>query len=404
MELPPPRIVTLVLVDAVGAVLGALPPFEAETPWWNDVGPVVRAVRSRHGVVVTLLRLLSAERSEAPGGAVSYVAQLHGGTAPEGLQAWHGVLPDDPKRHAYARVGGPESDLAWAQAVLHARGDALVAAPQQIRTWNLSSLWCLPTHAGRAWLKVVPPFFAHEGNILRALSAAPVPRLLGHDGGRVLLADIPGDDCYEAALPARLAMIDLLVDLQAAWLGRAPELLVLGLPDWRAPALSVAIAALVERRAGELELHDRAALAALVAGLPKRFAAIAACGMVEGLVHGDFHPGNVRGNAASLTLLDWSDSGIGHPLLDQPAFLSRSPPGEIERSRAHWSAAWRHHLPGADPERAAQLLAPVAAARQALIYQRFLDGIEAAEHPYHRSDVPHWLHRTADLLRGESAG
>ena len=56
MLLPPPRVATLVLVDGAGAVLGALPSFEAATPWWMDVAPLVDEVRSRHGIRVVLLR------------------------------------------------------------------------------------------------------------------------------------------------------------------------------------------------------------------------------------------------------------------------------------------------------------------------------------------------------------
>ena len=63
--------------------------------------------------------------------------------------------------------------------------------------------------------------------------------------------------------------------------------------------------------------------------------------------------------------------------------------------------AWRTKVPGSDPDRAAALLAPVASARQALIYQVFLDGIEASEHPYHRDDPTEWLARTATLVRAE---
>ncbi|MEO1248940.1 MAG: phosphotransferase, partial [Pseudomonadota bacterium] len=29
------------------------------------------------------------------------------------------------------------------------------------------------------------------------------------------------------------------------------------------------------------------------------------------MVHGDFHPGNVRGDGNRLTLIDWGDCGIG---------------------------------------------------------------------------------------------
>ena len=69
MQTPSPRIVTLVLVAADGSVRGALPPFEAETPWWMDMAPVVRAARMQHGLRVTVLRLLDTALPSAHGGA-----------------------------------------------------------------------------------------------------------------------------------------------------------------------------------------------------------------------------------------------------------------------------------------------------------------------------------------------
>lgn len=47
--------------------------------------------------------------------------------------------------------------------------------------------------------------------------------------------------------------------------------------------------------------------------------------------------------------------------------------------------------PRSDPRRALEIVLPVAALRQALQYQRFLDGIEPSEHRYHRDDVPRWI-------------
>ena len=115
-------------------------------------------------------------------------------------------------------------------------------------------------------------------------------------------------------------------------------------------------------------------------------------------MHGDFRPGNVRGERRKLTLLDWADSGIGHPLLDQSAFLERLPAEAVLSVTALWARRWLDLFPGSNPTRAAALIAPIAAARHAVIYRRFLDNIEPSEHPYHRSDPVRWLGRAVALV------
>jgi Ser/Thr protein kinase RdoA (MazF antagonist) len=395
MVKPPPRTARLVLVDRTGTLLGALPPLAVDTPWWQDVAPVVAAVRACHGIEVTVLRMLQVE--PGPVVQVTYLAEIEG-PAPAAATPWEGRLDDHPLRHPYARPGGPAADLAWAHGVLAERGLAPLGPPAQVRTWNLSSLWRVPLVGQTAWLKAVPPFYAHEGALLAALAGGSVPTLLGHEGRRTLMAEIPGEDLYEAELPQLLAMVDLLTGLQRAWTPRTDALLALGLPDWRGPALGPAIAEVVKATAGELAAADRILLEEFVQHLPGRFAQIAACGLPDTLVHGDFHAGNVRGEGLDLTLLDWGDSGVGHPLLDQSAFLERIPRASVEPVREHWLAAWTCAVPGSDPARASGLLAPIAAARRAVIYRGFLDRIEPSEHPYHRDDPADWLTRTAALL------
>jgi hypothetical protein len=397
-----PRTAELVLVTPEGSVVGSLPAVPVATPWWQDIEPVVRAARDVHGIDVIVLRLLDTELDQPHGGRVTYLAEV---TEAVHAQRWAGVLDDQPRRHAFARPGGPAADLAWADACLAERGMRPTTPPTQVRTWNLSSLWRVPVEGQTAWLKVVPHFFAHEGALLSVMAGARVPTVLGHDGGRMLLAEIPGEDLYAAELPLFREMVNLLVELQRSWSGRVDELLALGLPDWRAPALGVAITDVVERARGELSAEDRATLAEFVRGLPGRFDDVAACGLKDTLVHGDFHPGNFRGDGRALTLLDWGDSGVGHPLLDQPAFFDPIPDGAVGAVQAHWLRQWCDAVPGSDPARASVLLAPVAAARQAVIYRKFLDNIEPAEHPYHRADPAKWLSRTAALVReGNKSG
>ncbi|MGZ8515395.1 MAG: phosphotransferase, partial [Candidatus Limnocylindrales bacterium] len=369
---------------------------------WQDARPVVEAAREAFGLEAVILRLLHADLPRPQGGHVSYLAEIRE-PLPEAarglLTPWTEPLTDDPRRLRWATAGGTGADLRWASGVLRARGLERIGPAEQVRTWNLSSIWRLPLRDGSAWLKVVPPFFAHEGDILRRLQGGSVPRLLGHDRDRILLAEVPGDDHYDAELPELLEMVSRLVELQATLMGRTDELLGIGLPDWRGSALTLALAAILERRRGELAPDDRRVLEAFVGDLPGCFAAIEACGIADTLVHGDFHPGNVRGEAGSLVLLDWGDCGVGQPMLDMSGFLDRVPPGAVVRVRDHWRTAWRTAVPGSDPDRAAALLAPVAAARQAVIYQVFLDGIEPSEQPYHRDDPPEWLGRAAALIR-----
>ena len=360
----PPRKALLVLTLRDGRVLGQLPPIDVATPWWQDARPIVEAARETFGLEVVILRLLSADLTRPPGGHVTYLAEVAEPlpeAARERLVRWAEPLVDDPLRLRWAVPGGPDADLHWASGVLRALGLERVGPAEQVRTWNLSSIWRLPIRGGSAWLKVVPPFFAHEGDILRLLQGGPVPRVLGHSRDRILLADIPGADRYGAGLSELLEMVSRLVGLQAGWIGRTDELLEIGLPDWRGPALTLALATLVERRGAELPPHGRRALETFVADLPRRFAAIEACGIPDTIVHGDFHPGNVRGEG-SLVLLDWGDCGVGQPMLDMSAFLDRVPLDAVDRVRVQWMAAWRTAVPGSDPARAATLLAPVAGA------------------------------------------
>lgn len=401
---PVARSATLLVVDPSGQPLGSIGPLAVDVPWWSDAESLVAGARAACGAEVVVLRLIEADApfgAPPAGGRVTYVVEAAPSAAlVRRLSPWpHGRrLPDDPLRAPWARPGGPAADLAWADGVLAAAGTPRTGAASQVRTWNLSSLWRLPTAAGTVWLKAVPPFFAHEGPVLRALEGEAVPVVLAHDGHRSLLAEVPGVDGYDAPLDARLAMVGLLVDLQVRWADRIGELGGLGLPRWGRAGLVPDARRLAEGpEARGLGDAERRRLDRLVDGLDGRFEAVDRCGLPDTLVHGDFHGGNVRLDHDHLVLLDWGDSGLGHPLLDRPAFLQPLPPAQRPPLRRAWDAAWRAARPGSDPTRAAELIAPVAALRQALLYDRFLRSIEATERRYHEADVGVWLRRAAAL-------
>jgi hypothetical protein len=398
------RVVELVLVTPTGDLVGSLPPFVVASPWWPETGPIVEAARERHGINAVVLRILRADRDAPPGGTVTYLAEIAesaaGGIA--GIRPWLAPLDDHPLRMPWARPGGPDADLAWADRLLAVHGIARTAPAEQIRTWNLSSLWRLPIEDGAVWFKHVPPFFGHEATIIDRLVGWAVPALIGSEGSRLLMHEIPGEDMYDAGLPILSRGLSILVGIQRDWIARVDELLAMGLPDWRPPKLMALIEDVVGRTSSELSADDRLTLWGFVSGLPRRFGHLAECGIPDSLVHGDFGPGNLRGDDRSLVLLDWGDCGVGHPLLDQPAMFDRAPQDAVGPLRDQWAAEWEAAIPGSDPRQAARLLAPVAAARQAVIYRKFLENIEPSERPYHDADPANWLGRTAALVRAET--
>ena len=145
----PPRHVTLVLCTPDGSVLGALPPYDVALPWWQETADVVAGAKALYDVDVTVLRLLHVEREQTrDGGPITYLAQVDEPPAVE-LAPWSGdPNADEPLRQQWARPGGPQADLAWAEWVLADRGSPLSGPAEQVRTWNLSSLWRLQTGGG----------------------------------------------------------------------------------------------------------------------------------------------------------------------------------------------------------------------------------------------------------------
>ncbi|WP_127504387.1 phosphotransferase [Actinoplanes solisilvae] len=434
------RTVTLVLVSPAGELLGETEPFEAEVPWWQEVADF--------GPGLQVLRLLHAERPAPPGGHVTYLAEVtdeavnirkvgqrtggadgrgagshavgleglgaaHPGRAgyAMGLGAAHpgragyamGLGVTHPRRAAYAEVGGPSASVAWALGIL--RG----ATARQRRTWNLSAIWRLDDRSGTpvAWLKQVPEFFAHEAYALRMVGAvAPglVPELIAAgEHGRMLLAHAAGEDRYGAGAELCAEIARAFHPIQAHFAVEQEPLR--GIPDARLQRTLTDYVSVAEPHYDVIP-----GLRELIEGLPRRFEAIAGCGLPDTLVHGDLHPGNVRtDDRGKLTIMDWGDCSFGNPALDILRLTDGATGGGDEngagvpgrdRLLVEWAERWQQTVPGSDPLRAVELMRPLAALRGALIYATFLQNIEPTEWPYHAADVPERL-AAAVALAGE---
>jgi hypothetical protein len=383
------RAVTLVVVDEE-ELLGSIGPFDVETPWWQDTEPIARRFPD-----LAVLRLIDVRAPEGAtsGGSVRYLAE-HVGGSPGRLSVEYGPVPrdlalgEDPMRMPWARPGGPSRDLEWVASLVRITG-----TPLQHRTWNLSAIWSVPTPDGEVWLKCLPPFLGHEGQVLEALSHQGVPRLLGRQEHRLLLRPLPGRDGYDATIEERKQLIDALITIQLTTVHRTHELLNAGVPDRRWPALLVAARAVVDARAPRDER-----LLKLVDDTDDRVAAIEECAMGDVLVHSDAHGGNarIRDGSEGPIWYDWGDSVVGHPILDV-AVLERPETPYRDELVAYWLDAWKRAWPGSDPHRAWGLIQPYAALLGAIVYQGFLNGVERSERVYHERDVAPCLERAARL-------
>jgi phosphotransferase family enzyme len=296
----------------------------------------------------------------------------------------------------------------------------------QLRTWNLSAIWRLegPSGgdgghgaggagggdgghgaggagggrggrggAGPAWLKQVPRFLAHEAAVLRWIGMArpsAAPTLLGAgDTGRMLLDHVGGADRYGAPAADRDSMVGELHELQVHATGALDRLAALGVPDRRGDKLAAHLSGVAERHGARIAGLDQ-----LMDGLDDRLAAVRDCGLPDTLVHGDFHPGNVRSDGSGPPcVLDWGDSTLGNPAFDIIRMT-----GDLDRPTAEpllqaWGRRWRASAPGCAPERAITLLRPVAALLDAATYAAFVANIEPAERPHHARDVTEALYR-----------
>jgi hypothetical protein len=280
----------------------------------------------------------------------------------------------------------------------------VTGAAEQVRTWNLSGVFRFPTEDGPVWLKAVPGFAADEAAVMGAFAeVAPglVPRVLASAPGRVLVDEVPGRDCWDPSAEEITGAVTGLVRAQAALAHGAAE--VPGVADRRGSVLATRVRALLERedvlgvretgRSRGLSVRGEERGDGLSSrevgwawGLVGRFGELGGCGLPGTLVHGDFHPGNWRGDGGAPVVLDFADAHLGDPVLDGLRMGHFLAGRRLDVARKTWARAWREAVPGCAPERALAVGAPLAHLAYAVRYQEFLDGIEPAERVYHQGD------------------
>ncbi|SFI50556.1 Phosphotransferase enzyme family protein [Streptosporangium canum] len=390
--------------------LGVVGPFPVDSPWWADVEPVVAHLEPALGVPVTVLRLLDADGGEgARDGHVTYHVEAPGPPRHDLPSPWPDGSGDltgpSSRRAAWATASGVREALDWADSALRASGRPPTGPAGQVRTWNLSGLFRLPTSRGPAWLKITPGFAACEARVIETFAQVDpdsVPAVLAADPAhrRVLLEHVPGADCWDASEDVIGGAVRRLVAAQAA-LAERREGIPDGLLDRRPQVLAGMVDELLDGEvAGELSAGELSSARRLAGRLPALVSSLEACGLPYTVVHGDFHPGNVRSDGRRTVMVDFADSHFGHPVLDGLRMRDFVHGGERSaRAAGAWAEAWSARVPGSDPARALALAEPLAHLAYAVRYQEFLDNIEPSERRYHAGDPASEVRAALECVR-----
>lgn len=293
------------------------------------------------------------------------------------------------RRPPWYRPGWFAEATAWLAAQLARLGLAIIAPPEQLRSWERSCLLRMLTADGWVYLKAVPEMFAHEPLLTHALARAypgEVPTLLAHDDTRrlMVMADFGGvglDRVREAGRWA--AALRRFAEIQIGCIPRAAALRALGCPARPVGALSAALdalladtAALLPGAPGGLTAAEIGALRALAPHLASWCEELTRATVPETLEHGDFWAGNVAATVARYVYFDWSDSALTHPFFSLALFLadaSRAFPDDPDigvHLRDAYLAPWVAHTRREDLGRVFELAQRVAPLHHAVAYHR----------------------------------
>ncbi len=297
-----------------------------------------------------------------------------------------GSRPAPGLRPAWARPGWTARITEWLDGQLAWYGRPRTRELEQQRTWSLSALLRAETDAGAVWLKSCMPRFHAEPSLGRWLSehvADAVPGVLATDAADrlLLLEEMDGPTVKDAGgeetapeAPGVLARIAQLTE------DRVGELRALGLHDRPLDQIATLLRPVLlgpdPVASGGLSPERSRAI---VAWVERQALEIAGLDLAPTLVHGDFHAGNVARHGGRLTVFDWSDAVVGHPLMDAAAWIGEAPDDAALGARWEtWVDAWSGRVP---PARLRPLLEPVlgvGAAHQLISLDGILHAMEPA--------------------------
>lgn len=330
-----------------------LPELDCDPKWgFAYIAPYNRVVQEQLGATATVLRCLRPPYLE--GGPAVFVMQLHDVTEPPVGYVWWtpsdtsdesdlvsghrhlvaGWLSDLGAHPSWTRPDWWSEATRWIADVLARENAQVVGAPEQVKTWSISCVLKVNTTAAVFYFKAVPPLFAQEPGITQALAArypTLTPEVVAVDNVRhwLLIREFSGQTLRATPDEAETwkDSVRTYANMQVECVSRTDELLACGCAERRLESLAGEVDGLIEEatrpevlRTCGLSEADGVALYRRAADLKRLCHDLAALGVPDTLLHGDFNRGNIVGSDPSSgrppLFFDWTDAAVSHPFFD----------------------------------------------------------------------------------------
>jgi hypothetical protein len=337
------------------------------------------------------------------------IARLEPADARGAVSSWCRERVDgwSPRRPVWSRSGWFARASAWMLDRMAAAGHPATDAPRVHYLWGVSVVLRAPSSDGAFFLKCSGDIFRHEAMTTRALAAQlpdAFPEVVAVDAseGWLLMCDLGAPELGEQAQSLWHEGLVTHAGVQRSWLGRADELVGLGLPDRSLTALADEVGEISDddtvqsRMDPELRDRWRSSAPSLVAACLR----LEEIGPGPSLVHGDLHPWNVTYGSGTTRIFDWTDAAVSHPFVDLPTYLFRTDDVAVRRRMVDaYLDAWSTAGSPAQLREAADLAVIVGSLYQVQTYRVLIPTLmnDGADDDLADGDLS-WIRRTLARL------